>query len=401
MKRDPAKILVVEDEPGVLRAVQRVLASQHEVTPAQRVSEALERLEEETFDIAIVDLQLPDGDGYRVHQEIHRRHAETDVILMTGSTTRQDQKLFQALEQDAFYFLFKPFDRRVLIALVERCLRLRRLQRENLRHLERLARDQKKAREIQRSLLPETPMEAHGWSITARFEPAEEVSGDLYTVLPLEAGLESVESGKSAEGGSEALAVLVADVIGHGLPAAMYAGMLRSTFDAARRLDPSPGAMFDRLFAGLDFFASNSGASLFYGVLHPDGRLCYLSAGHPPALLCRARGETATDSTRLEHLRSTGPKLLPVPVVRELPRSTGEVVLEPGDRLLLYTDGLPEAKSPENRELELEGIEAAFTGCADIETEATLDRLLKTLESHCDGRPLEDDVTVLLVERRG
>jgi len=390
MKGDPAKILVVEDEPGVLRAVQRVLAGQHEVTPAQRVSEALERLEGEPFDIAIVDLQLPDGDGYEVNREIHRRHPETDVILMTGSTTRQDQKLFQALEQDAFYFLFKPFDRRVLIALVERCLRLRHLQRENLQHLERLARDQQKAREIQRSLLPETPLEAHGWSVGARFEPAEEVSGDLYTVLALE--------GEEDEG-SEALAVLVADVIGHGLPAAMYAGMLRSTFDAARRLDPSPEAMFDRLFTGLDFFASNSGASLFYGVLHPDGRLRYLSAGHPPALLCRAeRGDAAS---ALEHLHSTGPKLLPAPVVRALPRDTGEVALAPGDRLLIYTDGLPEAKSPENRELELGGIEAAFTGCAAVDAEETLSRLLGTLESHCDGRPLDDDVTVLLVERQG
>lgn len=382
-----ARILVVEDEPGVLRAVQRVLAAQHEIVPAQRVSEALDCLHRQDFDIAIVDLQLPDGSGYEVNREIQRLRPDTDVILMTGSTTHQDQKLFQALEQDAFYFLFKPFDRRVLIALVERCLRLRRLQRENLQHLKRLARDEEKARAIQRSLLPETPLTAQGWFVTARFEPAEKVSGDLFAVVPLS---EQVTG----------LAVLVADVVGHGLPAAMYAGMLRSTFDAARRLDPDPEAVFERLFEGLDFFASNSGASLFYGVFHPDGRVCYLSAGHPPALLCRKQRRTNGEEPReLERLESTGPKLLPAPIVRGLPRHTGEVLLEPGDRLLLYTDGLPEAKSPENRELELTGVEEALTA-VDGSAEAVMRGVLARLERHCDGRPLEDDVTVLLVERQ-
>jgi len=90
MKSDAAKILVVEDEPGVLRAVQPVLSSQHQVVPAQRVAEALEALRRETFDIAIVDLQLPDGSGYDVHREIQRLRPDTDVILMTGATTHQD-----------------------------------------------------------------------------------------------------------------------------------------------------------------------------------------------------------------------------------------------------------------------------------------------------------------------
>lgn len=382
MTFEDASILVVEDEPGVLRAVQRILSSHHEVTPAQKVAEALEQVRRRSFDIAIVDLQLPDGDGYQLNREIHRLRPDTDVILMTGSTSHQDRKLFQALEEDAFYFLFKPFDRRVLLALVDRCLRLRDLRRKNEEHLERLARDQEKAREIQRSLLPETPLETHGWYLTARFEPADEVSGDLYAVLPL---------GDSGDARKAGLAVLVADVVGHGLPAAMYAGMLRSTVDAARRLDPDPAVVFEQLFQGLDFFASNRGASLFYGVLGADGRLRYLNAGHPPALLRKDSGE-------LTHLESTGPKLLPAPIVRKIPRHTGEVELAPGDRLLLYTDGLIEAKDPANRELGLPAVESLFAD-GDGTAEEAMETVLTAFEEHCDGRPVEDDVTVLLVER--
>lgn len=372
-----ATILVVEDEPGMLRAVRRILAARHEVIPAQRATEATERLREHDFDIAIVDVQLPDGDGFEVTREIHRLQPGVDVILMTGSTSRQDQKIFQALEQDVFYFLFKPFDRRVLIALVERCLRLRHLQEENRLHLERLARDQAKAREIQLGLLPSTPLERGGWRVNAHFEPADEVSGDLYAVEPC--------------GETGGLSILVVDVVGHGLPAALYAGMLRSTFDAARRLDPGPSAVYDRLFESLDVFASNRGATLFYGWLQPDGHLRYCNAGHPPALL--QRSDSPAD---LKYLSSTGPKLFPAPVVRALPRTSGEVKLEPGDRLLLYTDGLTEALSPDHREMGLEGVETAVR---EAPAAKILGHLLARFQNHCDGRPVEDDVTVVLVER--
>ena len=395
-----ATILVVEDDPGVLRAVQRILASIHDVVPAQGAREAEALLKEREFDIAIVDIHLPDGSGYEINRVIHELGLDTDVILMTGSTSRRDQKLFQALEDDAFYFLFKPFDRRVLIALVERCLRIRKLQKENRQHLERLAHDQDKAREIQRNLLPRTPLEHAGWLVTAYFEPTDEVSGDLYYACPLtDNGHPSAveDSGTS----DECLALMVADVVGHGLPAAMYGGMLRSALDSGRRLDPDPLAVFDWLLDSLDFFATNSGASLIYALLSPKGHVRYLNAGHPPALLQRSG---APD--HLEHLSTTAPKLLSARVIRDLPREAAEATLGTGDRILFFTDGLSEAESPDQREWGVEGVEAAFReasldGTAFRRTaEATLRAFLCAFRAHCGGRPVNDDVTVVLLERR-
>ena len=112
------RILVVDDDPGMRRALERILAPAYPVELVAGAGEALARLDEAIFDLALVDVRLKDGDGYSLCQAIRARRPHTDVILITGSISEPDEKLFRSLEEGAFYFLFKPFDRRVLLALV-------------------------------------------------------------------------------------------------------------------------------------------------------------------------------------------------------------------------------------------------------------------------------------------
>ncbi|HVS08456.1 MAG TPA: SpoIIE family protein phosphatase [Planctomycetota bacterium] len=371
-----ARILVVDDDPGMRRAMERILAPLYDVASADGVSQALDRLSQDgRFDVALVDIRLGDGDGYSLCEELRRRSPATDVILITGSISQPDEKLYRSLEGDAFYFLFKPFERRVLRALVERCLRLQRERHAKEEFAGTLARDLARARRFQRSLQPREPVEAAGFRAVGRFEPCDAVGGDFWLALAERDG---------------SLVIAVADVVGHGVSAAMYAGMLRSTLEAARRADPDPASVQEALLSGIDFFEASRYATLFYGQLSDSGRLRFFNAGHPPALLERAGGGFV-------RLGATG---TPLSVVfRQTPRTVQEVSLESGDRLLLFSDGACEARDPGEAELGVDGLERALASARAEDLGSALDGLRRLVFDHVAGRPLEDDVTLVLAER--
>jgi len=147
-----ARILVVDDEPGMLRAVERVLSSDHHVIGTRLSRAALSIADEFQPDLAIVDIRMPDLDGFELMAQLKARFPALDVILMTGSVDDLDEKLVRAIRSAAFYFIQKPFDRRVLLTLVQRCLELRRLTADNLRHVTRLESELREARAFQESL---------------------------------------------------------------------------------------------------------------------------------------------------------------------------------------------------------------------------------------------------------
>ncbi|HEY8022260.1 MAG TPA: SpoIIE family protein phosphatase [Thermoanaerobaculia bacterium] len=382
----PARILVVDDDPGLRRALLRILQPAYRVEAVAGAGEALARVpslaqgaaaaDHPPFDLALVDVRLQDGDGYSLCKALRERRPQMDVILITGSISEPDEKLFRALEEGAFYFLFKPFERRVLLALVERCLSLQRERAAKERYASVLAADLERARLFQQSLVPRRPVAAAGWRVEGRLLTCDALGGDFYLAQPDELGL----------------VVAVCDVVGHGVSAAMYAGMLRSTLGAACRQGADPEPVARQLLGAIDFLSGPTCATMVYALLRPDGRVRAFSAGHPPLLLLRANGG-------VEHLASTGPLLNRIFSDRPLPAR--EVAAGPGDRLLAYSDGAFEARSPADQELGLERLERAFADLAGRPAGEALDALLDLVRAHGAGRPVADDVTLLLAERTG
>jgi phosphoserine phosphatase RsbU/P len=161
--------------------------------------------------------------------------------------------------------------------------------------------------------------------------------------------------------------------------------------DAARRRSMEPERLIRELLDGIDFFSAATYATLFYGLLLPDGRLRYVNAGHPPPFLL--------GHGRCERLDATG--LFLSTAFRSRPPQAREIALRPGDRLLIHTDGAFEARNPADQELGLDRLESAFDAGRHLPVPAALEALLARVRSHSGGRPIDDDVTFLMVERTG
>jgi sigma-B regulation protein RsbU (phosphoserine phosphatase) len=380
MKSRSARVLVVDDDPAMLRTVERILSPRHEVRGYSSGEEAIEAARKEPFDVAIVDVRMPGLDGFEVTRAIRALRPRTEVVLVTGSVTDLDDKLVRAIEERAFYFITKPFSKAVLTSLVTWCLEMQRLAEERDDLIARLTEDLERARRFQRALLPQGLPKSFG-SIRAAsaWVSSETVGGDLYDVVPLQ---------------GDRLYLMVADVAGHGVAAALLVGMVKTAigrglqdFMGQDRIDLAPAAR-----AVLDTLAPlnrNRLVTIFLGIVDvPGGTLHYLNAGHPPAVLWKPGAE---------------PRLLPATTpllsygIDLTPKPTGTVPFAPGDRLAVYSDGVYEVRDPSGREFGREHLNRRLVeGRGPIEE--VVETVMQETGRHAGGRPPEDDLTLLVLE---
>src|SRR3954453_20759711 len=175
-----ANILVVDDDPGILRAVARILGRRHRVTCVPSGAAALVESARLRPDLAVVDIRMPAMTGFELTQALKARLPDVDVILMTGNAEDPDETLIRAIDEGAFYFIQKPFDRRGLLTLVTRRLELRRLPGGRDRYLRRVEHELEEARQFQLSLLPSPNLVLPGLAIAARYLACNELAGDIY-----------------------------------------------------------------------------------------------------------------------------------------------------------------------------------------------------------------------------
>src|SRR5262245_9188063 len=135
------RVLIVDDEPGMLRAVERILAGEYAVRTAATPTEAFAAAAELDPDLVLGDVRMPEMDGFALVEALREKRPGFDLIFMTGSHTEPDANLVRSMRSRAFYFVEKPFDRQVLLTLVERCLELRWLRHAQREHTARLERE--------------------------------------------------------------------------------------------------------------------------------------------------------------------------------------------------------------------------------------------------------------------
>jgi sigma-B regulation protein RsbU (phosphoserine phosphatase) len=306
-------------------------------------------------------------DGFELMAELKRQDEDLRVILMTGSIYELDEHLTRALREKAFYYINKPFDREVLRTLVARAVELRELEDAARQHTEHLESQLEEARIFQETMLPARETSLNGFTIRAAYRPCTELAGDLYDYAPA---------------GEGRIAVVVADVVGHGVSAAMLTAVVKSAFHRARDAEYEPAAVVARVAEQVRAFQADRFVTLLAARLSP-GRLEYVNAGHEGALLL-APGRPP------EALESTGPIASPVIAGKW---SVGTRDWAPECGLLIYTDGITETLG-EDRFFERERlIRVAASGSLD-DLNA---RILEEIESFAAGRPADDDQTLVLV----
>jgi phosphoserine phosphatase RsbU/P len=365
------RILVVDDEAGMLRSVERVLGKDYNVAVARTPREAIGLAATFQPDLAILDIQMPEMDGFQLMEELKERDAEVDVIFMTGSIHEIDAKLVKAIRRDAFYFLQKPFDRGVLLSLVERCLELKRLNRSNREHRLRMEKELADARAFQHSLLPPRSGQVAGISVFVQYIPCFELAGDFYDYASV--------SGDGA-------AILVADVSGHGASAAMLTGTVKSAFHSAGTDLYEPACVVDRVASGIRTFGHHHFITLICARIR-NGSLDFVNAGHPPGFLLNGAPDVAL-------LESTGPIISPALQFtweqRTVPIKRGN------DRIVLFTDAIIEAEAesgPYGLDRLVEEVQRGPS-----EGSALADHILGSVRRFMADRPINDDLTLVVAD---
>jgi sigma-B regulation protein RsbU (phosphoserine phosphatase) len=369
------RILIVDDDPGILRAVSRVLGRGHQVACAASGAEALREANRLRPDLAVVDIRLPDTSGFEVTRALKAVLPDVDVILMTGNAEEPDENLIRAIDEGAFYFIQKPFDRRVLLALATRCLELRRLRSERERYLKRVEAELDEARRFQLSLLPPPRLDLPGLSIAARYLACNELAGDIYDYVA------------TGDGGA---ALLIADVVGHGTSAAMMTGIVTAAFRASHADRFAPLAVIERVRAGLRHLDPSRFVTLCCARFDPGRReLTYVNAGHPEPIA--RTGQREREPILLE---TTGPLLSSA--LNEIPCDQATLTFAPGDSLLFYTDGVTEAHGPHGMYGRDRLVSALMSG--DRRGSDLLDAVLAEVSAFSGSETHQDDVTILTMD---
>lgn len=241
----------------------------------------------------------------------------------------------------------------------------------------RMKKDLEEAREIQQSLLPHTLPRDPRFQLAVSYHPLEEVGGDWYSV--------EVNSDRTA------LELHIADVSGHGLPAAFLASMAKLAMVAAQGLGPDK--LLERMSSYLQpQLPRGRFITTGHALYKPDtGEVLWARAGHGPALLRRKA------TGRVEQLYGEG---FPIGFASGEPYELVRDQLQPGDLLILYTDGLTEAQNRSMEQFSLERLCKVITEIPDgLSAGKMVEWIIDALARFLDERLLKDDVTLLLLKR--
>ncbi len=252
---------------------------------------------------------------------------------------------------------------------------IRRLK-ETMAEKERLAAEMELARQVQMEILPKEPPHISGYEFAAVCHPAREVGGDFYDFIPAPNGQ---------------WVIIIGDVAGKGLKAAMYVTETHGLVHWTATAETNPERILEKVNTAIISSRGESSdfVTLFCAVLHPcQNRLFYSSAGHNPPILLR--------QNRTQIFETGG---LPLAIMAEGDFSIHQVDLDPGDTVVMYTDGVTEAMNSEKQLFGMERFNSLLQKHADKPLDQLHKIILQSIFDFAGDTPQSDDITLLSLRR--
>jgi serine phosphatase RsbU (regulator of sigma subunit) len=398
----PVRILLVEDSRMFFEMTREMLACAEGTTFvlewADRVTAGLRRLGTEKFDLVLLDLSLPDSDGLSTFIRVHNFAPHVPIIVLTGL---DDETLaVQSVRRGAQDYLLKPdLNIRTLLRAVRYAIERHRLQ-EKLAHTAEELRaknaemeaDLQMARELQLAFLsrqkrtfteaingPDSDVRFH-----CRYQPTTALAGDFFDVMPLS---ETVTG------------VLIADVMGHGVRAALVTAIVRGLVEELTPAATDPGQFLTKLNRGLTAILRPTEwpipVSAFYLVADTaTGQMRHANAAHPYPI-CLHRDSGIAELLSLAPNTQRGPIL---GVMEDAVYETSECGIAPLDLVMLYTDGLYEAENLREEHFGRKRLMAAAFGRIREAAPQLFDGLLADVRQFTGSEAFADDVCLVGME---
>jgi phosphoserine phosphatase RsbU/P len=376
MNADAKTILLVDDEPANIQIVNSILKDTYKTRIATSGAKALELANQVPVpDLILLDVMMPGMNGYEVCSQLKLvdRTRDIPVIFLTGQTDIDDET--KGFEVGAVDYIHKPFSPAVVQARVRTHLVLRGIREQLASQLQTIRSEMDTARQIQLSILPGTNPVIKGLDISARYIPMTSVAGDFYDFIQID---------------EKRVGILVADVSGHGMPAALISSMLKIALDgqSAHALEPA------RVLHGLNRVLCGKFQGHFvtaaYVLIDTEKQsILYAGAGHPPLIIMDHAANEARDFVENGLFLGAFP---------EATYTAVEIPFKAGDWGVLYTDGVLEMTDPSEEQFGVDRFKQFLQENQNLSAGQFVDALLDELSRWSDvasGRESEDDVTLL------
>jgi sigma-B regulation protein RsbU (phosphoserine phosphatase) len=379
----PTKILVVDDEADLEILInqkfrKKIRDKELDFIFARNGVEALEKLQENPdVELILTDINMPQMDGLTLLAKLQDLNYLLKAVIVSAYDDMGNIRT--AMNRGAFDFLTKPIEFQDLEITMNRTLQHVRQLKESLRLQQELVALQQEldiARRIQQSILPENIPTLLNLDIQVRYLPMAAVGGDFYDFYVTD---------------EKELGVFVADVSGHGVPAALIAAMVKVAFSLQKPSANDPSKVLSSMNQTLSGKYKKHYLTASYVYLDLEKRKLYhASAGHFPLLVWKKQEQ------KLQQLQPQG---IVIGLAPEIHCPSVEVELTPGDRMVLYTDGILESRNKAGEIFGEERFLNLIQEKQDLSASEFADFVLKHLADWSDRKEgFEDDLTLIVLD---